>query len=438
MVRRSAKLQEYLFEKPVAVLGCGASGIAAKNLLEKEGHPVVLYDQESKDLNVLNEFYEIHALRHNLVIYSPGFSPRHPWIKCARKYCDRVLGELDFASYFWKGDILAVTGTNGKTTVCQFLSMLLQKKGISVTLCGNIGIPLSQRVVDQNSENSLAVCEVSSFQAQRMEYFQPSIIIWTNFSEDHLDYHKDMAEYFQAKWDLVDRLHPEGILLAGVSVRIAAEMYGKKLPDKTFIVDRRKEKFSSIPEKSPFQLLPQQENYWLVKKYADLSGISQIAVSNTAMVFTLAKHRLEMTGTYQGVEFWNDSKATNYDAAIQAIHSFKKPVIWIGGGKDKGIEFDGFVKKIKKWIQSAYLIGEVQHRLNQLLLNQQIRSIACNDLNDAVQTAFAEASAGDVILFSPGFSSFDMYVNYEHRGNSFKNAFLSLKNVSNPSNLNTN
>jgi UDP-N-acetylmuramoylalanine--D-glutamate ligase len=228
-----------LLARPVAVLGAGVSGQGVRALLAAFGARSVLYDEKGDDTE--RRFTACEAAGHGLVVFSPGFAPEHPWLAVARTAGCTCLGELDFASLFWCGELVAITGTNGKTTLTEFLAHALNAAGRPAYATGNVGYPFSRLVVEQNGGGAgpgagvvrppdasasaatismgpvIAVCEVSSFQAETLQHLRPTATLWTNFAEDHLERHRGMSAYFSAKWRLVERT-PPGAVLMGSSV----------------------------------------------------------------------------------------------------------------------------------------------------------------------------------------------------------------------------
>src|SRR5580704_17196213 len=211
-----------LLAKPVAVLGAGVSGRAVAGLLGQLGVRPALFDEKGGE-GAAADFISV-AHGHKLVVFSPGFTPGHPWIAAARAAGATCLGELDLASLFWPGRVLAITGTNGKTTLTEFLTHALRSVGRDARVAGNIGQPFSQ-LVAEGSAGTVAVCEVSSFQAETFKYFHADAALWTNFAEDHLERHGTMENYFAAKWNLVAHTSP-GTVFAGSSVVNFAEKFG--------------------------------------------------------------------------------------------------------------------------------------------------------------------------------------------------------------------
>ncbi|HTB62341.1 MAG TPA: UDP-N-acetylmuramoyl-L-alanine--D-glutamate ligase [Opitutales bacterium] len=412
--------------RPVAVLGFGVSGQAAALLLRQCGCGVEAYDEKAVP-GVRADFSVTEAKRHDLVIYSPGFRQDHPWLVAARAAGCQCLGELDFASLFWQGTLIAVTGTNGKTTLTEFLATALRRQGISAVPAGNIGHPLSRLDDLGATQDRTAVCEISSFQAEGLQYLRPHALLWTNFDEDHLDRYAVLKDYFDAKWNLVERL-AQPRLIVGVSVVQAAAKFGKKLPPHTVVVTREGAK-NLVPAGSIFDSYPQSENYLVARAFWEQEGYPLNVLEETAQSFSTRKHRLARVAEWEGVTYWNDSKGTNFHATLAALETFSNPVVWIGGGKSKGGDIEGFAGRAAARVREAFLIGETAGILAAGLHHRGVAAIQCESLRQAVQKAHESArqSTPAQVLFSPGFSSFDMFHDYAERGLAFEQAVLGLK-----------
>lgn len=418
------ELLKPLLERPAAIFGAGVSGRAAGDLLRSQGRFFEVYDERG-GAQARTEFGEHEAARHGLVIHSPGFPPEHPWFETARKAGCLVLGELDFASLFWGGGSIAVTGTNGKTTVTEFLAYAFKRAGQQAVAVGNIGYPMSRLFELSNHEGAVAVVEVSSFQSESLKHFRPQSLIWTNFDEDHLERYASLKDYFEAKWRLVEQLSRPSLVI-GESVATWAEKFGKTLPSFTRVV-RREDKLGGPPANSPFLSYPQQENYRLVRAFWEKESMSVVTLESAAAQFRLPRHRLQKVDELRGVSFWNDSKATNFASALAAMKTFRQPVIWIGGGKSKGGDIGAFAQSMAGQIQGAALLGETAPELAEHLQAAGVGCQVCRSLPEAVAKAFAQAPAGAVVLLSPGFSSLDMFESYTQRGFAFEQAVLGLK-----------
>jgi UDP-N-acetylmuramoylalanine--D-glutamate ligase len=406
--------------QPVAVLGGGVSGTGVQPLLAALGATAEVYDAKGR------EFTAEAARRHGLVLFSPGFAPEHPWLRLADAAGGLALGELDFASLFWRGRVVAITGTNGKTTLTEFLVHALRAAGETAHAAGNIGRPFSQLVAETGGGDAMqtAVCEVSSFQSETLQHFRADTTLWTNFAEDHLERHPGMEAYFSAKWHLVARTAPGG-LFTGASVHRFARKFGRTLPESAALAT---EQALADPRLAGtvFADYPQRENYLLAAAWWRASGRDETALLAAATTFRLGRHRLARVGEHGGVTFWNDSKATNFHAVEAALARFPRPVLLIAGGKAKGGDLAGFVRRIAPRVKHAFLIGETQTELATFCTAGHVAHTVCATLAEAVRGALAQATAGDAVLLSPGFASFDQFRNYEDRGDQFEQLIREL------------
>ena len=411
-----------LLARPVAVLGAGVSGQGVLELLAAIGGRGVLYDGKAE--NAERNFTVQEAAGHGLVVFSPGFSPEHPWLAVARTAGCSCLGELDFASLFWRGDLVAITGTNGKTTLTEFLAHALTAAGRRAQATGNVGYPFSRFVVEQTGRTDIAVCEVSSFQAETLQHLSPTATLWTNFAEDHLERHPGMAAYFAAKWHLLERT-PPGAVFTGSSVQRYALSSGHTLPAPAGLATEGQPADVRLGG-TVFSGYPQRENFLLAAAWWRHAGLPESSLYAAAQTFQLGSHRLGRVGEKRGVSFWNDSKATNFHAVEAALATFAGPVLWIGGGKAKGGDLAGFVRRIAGHIRHAFLIGETQSALAGHCREARVPATPCASLAEAVRGAFGLAAAGDHVLLSPGFASFDMFRGYDDRGRQFESLVENL------------
>lgn len=414
-----------LLARPVAVLGAGVSGRALTNLVRELGAEVALYDASGAD-GAGKTFAAADAERHGLVLFSPGFAPTHPWLSLARTCGALCLGELDFAALFWRGSIVAITGTNGKTTTTEFLTHALSAAGRDATATGNIGFPLSQLVVDRGGggPESIAVCEASSFQAETFRHFRADSVIWTNFAEDHLERHGTMESYFAAKWRLLERCIG-GHVHVGSSVRRHAELFGQTLPAEA-CVSTEGEPGDILLQGTLFADYPQRENFLLVAAWWRAAGLRESILYSAARTFAPARHRLERVGEALGAVWWNDSKATNFHAAEAALARFQSPVLLLAGGKSKGGDIAGFVQRIAPRVRHVALVGETRHALAAACVQAGLAHAVCDDLPAAVGALARLAGPGDQVLLSPGFASLDQFSSYAERGDLFVNLVRNL------------
>lgn len=418
--------------RPVAIFGGAVSGLAVRDLLAKHGIASVIYDAKGGE-GARTDFGEAEARGHSLVVYSPGFAQNHPWIVAARREDALCLGELDLAALFWTGPVVAVTGTNGKTTITEFLAFAHKRRGGDAVAVGNVGYPFSRIHESAANRTPLAVCEVSSFQAEDIRHFAPGALLWTNFDEDHLDRHPSLESYFRAKFKLVDRLSGRR-LIVGESVVAAAKKFGMELPAYTEVATRA-EVEGLVPE-GVFSSYPQQENYAIVRRYWLAEGLPLRALDDAARVFTPVRHRLAKAAEIGEVEFWNDSKGTNFHAVQGALPGFAgTPVFWIGGGKCKGGGIRAFAESVAPYVDSGYFIGETGPELAEVFAEKGRPAGVFKTLGEAVNAAHRAAAATGrraVVLFSPGFSSFDMFKSYAERGIAFEQAVFALRGANTP------
>jgi UDP-N-acetylmuramoylalanine--D-glutamate ligase len=259
---------------------------------------------------------------------------------------------------------------------------------------------------------------VSSFQAETLKYFHADAELWTNFAEDHLERHGPMENYFAAKWNLVAHAAP-GAVFAGSSVVRFAKNFGCTLPPRA-VVDSEACPADLRLAGTPFAAYPQQENFLLAAAWWQSEQLPPEALLVAARSFHLGPHRLARVAEYDGVVYWNDSKATNFHAVEGALTNFPRPVLLIAGGKGKGGDLAGFVSRIAPRVKIACLIGETSRALAAACAEHGVACVLCPTLADAVGRAAAASAPGDQVLLSPGFASFDMFRSYEDRGVQFE------------------
>jgi UDP-N-acetylmuramoylalanine--D-glutamate ligase len=421
MLRRLPSEIAALLSRPVAVFGAGVSGQGVLDLLTAIGGRGVLYDEKAEGAEKI--FSVSRVERHGLVVFSPGFAPSHAWLAIARAGGCICLGELDFAALFWSGELVAITGTNGKTTLTEFLVHALNANGRPAYATGNIGYPFSRFVIDQPAD-TVAVCEVSSFQAEMLRFLKPTATLWTNFAEDHLERHPGLKAYFAAKWRLVEQT-PVGACFFGSSVHDYARETGRTIPSGACLASEGQPVDARL-QGSVFASYPQYENFLLAAAWWRLEGLPEAVLFTAAHSFKLGQHRFSRVGEKRGVTFWNDSKATNFHAVEAALGNFSQPVLWIGGGKAKGGDLSGFVQRIARNVRHAFLIGETKQILATHCQTFRVPVSVCTTLEEAVRAAFVLAVPGDQLVLSPGFASFDMFRGYDDRGRQFEAIVESL------------
>jgi UDP-N-acetylmuramoylalanine--D-glutamate ligase len=412
-----------LLNRPVAILGGGVSGGGVYELLAALGVEGKIYD-ERQDKGV--EFSSDAAKQHAMAVYSPGFSPEHPWLKQAAAADVLCIGELDFASLFWRGKLIAITGTNGKTTLTELITHALGGIGRDAHATGNIGRSFARLVANKcgGAKDMFAICEVSSFQAETLRHFRADATLWTNFAEDHLERHSNLESYFAAKWNLVTRT-ASGAVFAGTTVQQHARKFDRPAHS-LHAVQTENQLAEARLARTVFAEYPQRENFLVAQAWWHANGFDETALYAAARTFTLGRHRLAPIGTHDGITFWNDSKATNFHAVEAALARFDLPVVLIAGGKSKGGDIAGFVHRIASRVKHVVLIGETSNELAFHCATCRIAHTSCPNFPEAVRRAAELADSGGHVLLSPGFASFDMFRNYEDRGNQFEDLVLKL------------
>ncbi|MFP4673024.1 MAG: UDP-N-acetylmuramoyl-L-alanine--D-glutamate ligase [Opitutales bacterium] len=413
----------------IAVFGAGLSGTAALRLAASLGYKACCFDEAGGGDAM--RFDADAAAAFDGFVFSPGFAADHPWRRLAESSGKPCFSELGFAASHWRGYLCGVTGTNGKTSVTELLRGALVCAGRAAEAAGNIGRPLSELVLSAaNSPETTAVCEISSFQAELLRGLELDALLWTNFAEDHLDRYGSAEAYFRAKAGLFSCLRPEAPVVWGEGVEAWAKHTGVELP-----AWKRPEKRTVDPARlqrgSPFLQSPQNRNLAIAAQLWECWGLPESALFEAANAFELAPHRLRCVAEWDGVEFWDDSKATNPDAVLAALEGFELPVHWIGGGLPKGGDGPAFARALAGGIHAAFIYGAVGDAFAGNLREEGVSAIYAKQFNDVVKAAAASALASPpaVVLLSPGFASFDCFSNYAERGNSFTTTVLSLKNV---------
>jgi len=407
---------------PVAVFGNGISGRAVKDLLEKKGYAFDIFDQKDK------LFCRKNARNCSLVITSPGFPPSHEWIMLAEEEGKKIITELDLGMcYAMARSLAGITGTNGKTSLSTILSHVANNMGLSSIALGNIGYPLSSAVANGGTNGKIIFLETSSFQATQSSSLFTDSLLWTNFAPDHLDYHKSEKEYFLAKLKLANACKEASNVWVGESVISSAKSLKIPLNPNFKVVRSLTEQEVPHNLNSCLKSIPQLENLAFALQWFEHCGISRYQFFEALDGYQLEPHRLQKVECFDQVSFWNDSKSTNLASVLAACRSFSEKIIWIGGGKNKGQQANDFAKFLAPYVERAFLIGEMSLTLKECLGKRGIKSTACKSLKDALLQAFQSATQKQNILFSPGFSSFDMFLNYSDRGKIFKSLVFDLK-----------
>ena len=439
--------------KKVLVVGLGKSGLAAALFLRRRGAHVTVSDVRSaealaKDIPALLEegiMVEAggHGLltfrRQDLIVVSPGVPLNTPELAQVKSFGLPVIGELELAARFLKGRMLAITGSNGKTTTTALVGEILEKAGMPTLVGGNIGVPVVA-LIDRSTDETWSVLEVSSFQLESTHQFHPSIAVILNITPDHLDRHGSFENYASAKERIFaaqDKndcvvLNADNARAAAAATQSPAKVYwfsiehpveqGAWVENGTVVYrpakDAATEKImplSGIPLKGAHNV----ENVLAAVCAARLAGAPADAIAKAVGTFQAVEHRLEFVAKINGVEYYNDSKATNLDATAKAVAAFFSGVHLILGGKDKGSDYTQLAELLQARVRAVYTIGTAAAKIESEL--RGVVSIhSCETLDNAVTAAANAARPGEVVLLAPACSSFDQFENYEHRGRIFK------------------
>ncbi len=438
--------------KKVTVVGLGKSGLAACNLLIEKGARLSITDcrdsQRIRDnicsLNRKN-IVDIEIGRHtegliegrNLVVTSPGVHLKSPPIIWAGKKGIPVIGEVELAFAFCPAPIIAITGTNGKTTVTTLLGQIFQAAGRKCAVCGNIGNPFSAEVMRLSKEH-IVILEISSFQLETIDKFKPKVAVILNLSADHLNRHKGFDEYFAAKcrifsnqdekdWTVLNEKDSQKLALAAKTKARVLYFSSHCHCEEPKATKQSKREIASLTSFARNDLGNRlNSNHFAALTISSLFAIPKEPAINICRQFRGLKHRMEEIRQIRGIKFINDSKATNADSTLWALNSIKEPVILIAGGRDKGSNFTALREKIKDKVRAMVLFGEAREKIEKtfagLVLTKKTETLA-----QAAKEAFCLARAGDCVLLSPMCASFDMFSDYAERGRAFKRAVYSLK-----------
>jgi UDP-N-acetylmuramoylalanine--D-glutamate ligase len=446
-----------LNDKRVLVVGLGKSGVASALFLKSRGARVTVSDSKPEAelrkeiLLLLDHGITVETGGHgdrtfrgqDLIVVSPGVPFDAPQLVQARTLGENVIGEIELAARFLPGPIVAITGANGKTTTTSLAGDIIAAGKFPVLVGGNIGTPAIS-FVDQANPETWIVLEVSSFQLETIVDFRPRIAVVLNITPDHLDRHKTFANYVNAKARIFENqqaddftvLNADDPATIGLSERTLAQriLFSRKKEIGTgafvrsahiFFRDGHRESeimpLSEIPLKGAHNL----ENVLAGISIGMLVGCQPEQIRQAVHNFKAVEHRLEFVAKVAGVDYYNDSKATNVDATIKALESFPANIHLILGGKDKGSDYTVLNDLLRARVKRVYTIGAAAAKIES-----QIQGAAeiehAETLENAVQRSAASAVPGDVVLLAPACSSFDQFQNYEHRGQVFKEAVRSL------------
>jgi UDP-N-acetylmuramoylalanine--D-glutamate ligase len=442
-----------LKNKRVLVVGVGRSGLSAAMFLRAHGARVTVSDTRSakaleKEIPTLLDAGIMveaggHGLltfrRQDLIVVSPGVPTDTPEVKQAVAFGLPVIGELELASRYLQGKIVAITGSNGKTTTTSLIGSIFTAAGLPTQVGGNIGLPVID-LIPQSTPETTNVLEVSSFQLETVEEFHPKIAVILNMTPDHLDRHGSFENYVAAKERIFARQDANDFLVLNADDRVT-QMCASRAKSEVFwfsatrpirrgafvhngaVVWVEKEGGPTEP------ILPlaeislkgahNVENVLAAVGTARLAGIPAEKIRAAVAQFKAVEHRLEHVRTVNRVEFYNDSKATNVDAASKAISSFPGGIHLILGGKDKDSDYTALSPLLRERVKAVYTIGSASEKIERQLQGV-VKIVPAGTIETAVAEAAKNAVAGDTVLLSPACSSFDQFENYEHRGRVFR------------------
>ena len=438
--------------KRVLVVGSGKSGVAAAELLRKKGITFVLFDG-NKDLDVtvlieknpvfagaeilLGELAPEDMARIDLVVLSPGVPTDLPMVNELRNRQIPIWGEIELAYHFAKGRIIAITGTNGKTTTTSLVGEIMANYFDDVKVVGNIGIPYTS-VAANTTEDTVTVAEISSFQLETTHEFAPEVTAILNITPDHLNRHHTMECYIETKESITKNQTAGDTCVLNYEDEVLRR-FGETLQIKVVFFSSRLEKGLYLDGEDIFYAdgttdtkvinvnelnILGKHNYENVMAAVGMSvsfGVPMDKIVEVLKRFQAVEHRIEYVTEKRGVKFYNDSKGTNPDAAIQGIRAMNRPTLLIGGGYDKQSEYDEWIESFDGKVKKLVLIGQTKEKIAECAKKHGFEDvILCDTFEQAIDTCYANAVSGDAVLLSPACASWGMFANYEERGRIFK------------------
>lgn len=441
--------------KKILVLGAARSGSAAARALKRAGADVLVseaaIDRETQAAAVElgREGIEVELGQHrlellgavDLVVPSPGITPSTPILAAACNKDVPVFSEVEVAWHLTDNRIIGVTGTNGKTTTATLIGEIFNASGQKAVVSGNIGYPLTEAIGAAETDAYL-VAELSSFQLEFTRSFRPDVAVLLNISIDHLDWHNDFDSYIVAKHKIFAQQRSSDLAVINRDdpavwlerVRSRKVFFSRRHPvvgsychNGRIVLDFDGEQILGKPEEIRIKGEHNLENALAAAAVAAALEIDPAVIMNVLRTFPGVEHRLEPVREVQGVSFFNDSKATNPEAALKGIKAFNQPIILLAGGRNKGNSFATLAAAARGRVKAALLFGESADQMKADFGRNDIRTEIVKTLEDAVYQANSLAQNGDVVLFSPACASYDMFQNFEERGWVFKEAVMGLK-----------
>ena len=446
-----------LNNKRVLVVGLGKSGVASALFVKARGARVTVSDAKPQgELKAEIPMLLEHGIAvetgghgertfqgQDLIVVSPGVRVDAPLLVQARSLGEKVIGEVELAAQFFPGGIVAITGSNGKTTTTTLAGEIVAAGGYPTVVGGNIGTPAIS-LVEAARPDTIVVLEVSSFQLETIQTFRPRIAVVLNVTPDHLDRHRTFAAYADAKARIFENQTPEDFAVLNeddptcveLAARTRAQVFWfsrkKEVKQGAYVSERRilfrdasGQREVMLVSEIPLKGLHNVENVLAAVSVGALLRCAPEKVRQAVREFKAVEHRLEFVANVQGVDYYNDSKATNVDATIKALESFPANIHLILGGKDKGSDYSILNDLLRERVKRVYTIGAAAGKIES-----QIKGAAeivhAQTLENAVHKAADAAQAGDVVLLAPACASFDQFRSYEHRGKVFKGVVSAL------------
>ena len=448
-------------EKKVLVFGTGISGIGAAKLLEKVQAEVILYDgneklckeeirkklpNDSKCEIVLGALSKELLESLDLVVMSPGVPLDIPAVEQIKAAGIPIWGEIELAYQMSEGMVLAITGTNGKTTTTALLGEIMKAYAESVFVVGNIGNPYTDAALSM-TEDSYTVAEISSFQLETIDTFAPKVSAILNITEDHLNRHHTMEEYIRVKELITKNQTKEDYCILNYEDEVLRE-FDEKCPAKTvfFSSERKLEKGVFLDgdviclktDKETFEIVKTEElkilgkhnyeNVMAASAMAYYAGVPMEVIHKAVTQFRAVAHRIEFVEEIDGIAYYNDSKGTNPDAAIKGIQAMNRPTLLIGGGYDKESSYEEWIQSFDGKVKYLVLIGQTREKIQEAAHKCGfMNTILADNLEEAVSICTEKAEKGDAVLLSPACASWGQFDNYEQRGDKFKEYVYALK-----------
>lgn len=457
------RTQMDLQNKRVLVVGTGISGIAAAELLAANGIPFDIFDGNEKlteadiraksdvlkDCPVMIGSLSDEAMAdYSYAILSPGVPTDLPMVDALRSQGVKIWGEIELAYAFSEGDVLAITGTNGKTTTTALTGEIMKNYVSDVQVVGNIGIPYT-RMAQKMTKDTVTVAEISSFQLETVEHFAPKVSAILNITPDHLNRHHTMENYIAAKERITEGQHADQVCVLNYEDEVLREFGGqlkkkmkvlyfssaRALPEGLYLQGEEiyyaaGGKTQLVCNVNELNLLG-KHNYENVMAAAGIAlsyGVPMAKIKEVLVRFTAVEHRIEYVAEVDGVKYYNDSKGTNPDAAIQGIRAMNRPTCLIGGGYDKQSTYEEWIGAFDGKVKKLVLIGATRQKIADTCERMGFKDyVFAETLQEAVDICHDTAESGDAVLLSPACASWDMFKSYEQRGDLFKEMVRNLK-----------